>query len=317
MTADSPLVVISSRSFGTGDVDLLDQLAVAGCKVERISTDHDLASCRDALEGAVAWIAGVAPVTSAHLDAAPLLKVLARYGVGYDAVDLAAATSRGVVVTNTPGANTDAVAEHALGLTLAVLRGIVSGDRAVRGGCWAPHRGREISALTVGVVGAGRIGMAYAERVRALGASVLANDPYPPPDSWVEFTSLSDLLARCDVVSLHAPGGREVITAEALTAARPGLVLVNTARADLVDEAAVARALLSSRLHAFAADTLRGERAGLASPLLDAALTSRVVLTPHTAAQTIQAIDAMGSMATHDVLAVLAGQPPTHPVEET
>jgi D-3-phosphoglycerate dehydrogenase len=310
-----PLVVISSRSFGSGEIDVVARLTGAGCQVERIGSDHQLDACRATLSRARAWIAGVAPVTAAHFDTAPQLAVLARYGVGYDAVDVREATRRGIVVTNTPGANAGAVAEHALGLTLAALRGIAAGDRAVREGRWEGRRGREVSALTVGIVGAGRIGMGYADRMRALGATVLGHDPFVAQAPGVEIVSLPELLARSDVISLHAPGGREIITAAALISSRPGLVLVNTARADLVDEAAVARALRTGQLAAYAADTLLGEATSSTSPLLDRDLTDRVVITPHTAAQTVQAIDAMGSMATDDVLAVLAGAAPIHPVE--
>lgn len=297
-------------------MDLVARLCEAGCRVERISKTHELNACREVLADAQAWIAGVAPVTCAHLDAAPRLKILARYGVGYDSVDLTAAASRGVIVTNTPGANSEAVADHALALTLAALRGVVGGDRSVRSGHWVTQRGREISALTIGVVGAGRIGLAFADRVRALGARVLAHDPYSEPAVELELVRLTELMTRCDVISLHLPGGTPLITAPLLATARPALVLVNTARADLVDENAVAKALRAGGLAAFATDTLLDEGRGAISPVLDHDLADRVIVTPHTAAQTVQAIDAMGSMAVDDVLAVLTDSAPTHRVED-
>lgn len=311
------VIAVSSRSFGSGQADVVAQLTRADCRVERIPVDHDLARCAPVLAEADAWIAGVAAVTEAHLDTAPRLRVLARYGVGVDAVDLAAAAARDVVVTSTPGANEGAVAEHALGLTLAALRSVTAGDRAVRAGEWSRGRarGREISALTVGAVGAGRIGLGYLRRSSALGADVLAHDPFIGSLDGIELVSLTELVERCDVVSLHLPGGEEVVTEDLLAAAPPGLVLVNTARADLVDEDAVARSLRSGRLAAFAADTLRGEGGGCPGPLISAELADRVVVTPHTAAQTVQAIDAMSLMTTHDVLAVLDGRAPEHPVE--
>ena len=125
-------VVVTSRSFSSGRVDLVASLRAAGLEVVRAPATHDLDELRPVLRDAVAWIAGTAPVTSAHLRAAPALRIVARYGTGVDAVDLAAAADAGVVVTNTPGANSEAVAEHAIALLFALLRGVAAGDRRVR-----------------------------------------------------------------------------------------------------------------------------------------------------------------------------------------
>lgn len=200
-------LVVSTRSFGTGDIDLVGRLTEAGCRVVRIAHDHDLDTVADALADAEGWIAGVAPVTVDHFRAAPRLRILARYGVGTDAVDLVAAATSGVVVTNTPGANAGAVAEHALALTLAALRGVVAGDRAWRSGAWTAQRGREISALTVGVVGAGRIGQGYAARVRALGARVVAHDPFLTTAPDLPLVTLGELLSTSNVPEPACGGG--------------------------------------------------------------------------------------------------------------
>lgn len=311
-------VLVTSRSFSSGSRDLVGELEAVGATVVRGPADHDLLTLRSLLHGSIGWIAGTGPVTAAHLDAAPHLRVLARYGVGVDAVDLRAAAAHGVVVTNTPGANSDAVADHAVGLLLAGLRGIPAGDRRVRAGRWTVSRGRELGSLTVGVVGFGRIGRGVARRLQGFGARILAYDP-AVQDAQVlaagaEPATLAELPVRCDVVSLHAPGGRTLVDAEWLRDCRAGLVLVNTARADLVDELALAEALRGNRLGAYAADTLAAESAGEPSPLLAADLADRVVVTPHLGAQTVEAVDRMGSLAVADVLAVLAGSAPTHPV---
>jgi D-3-phosphoglycerate dehydrogenase len=270
------------------------------------------------LRSAVAWIAGTGPVTAAHLDAAPRLQVVARHGVGIEAVDVAAATDRGIVVTNTPGANSDAVADHAVALLLAAVRGIVPGDRDVRAGNWAVRRGRELGSLTVGLVGFGRIGRGVARRLGGFGTAIAAHDPYADEDELrsqgVQPLALEDMPARCDAVSLHAPGGACLIDDAWLRRARPGLVLVNTARADLVDEGAAAAALRSGLLAAYAADTLSTEASGGTSPLLDDDIADRVLLTPHIGAQTVEAVDRMSASAAADVLAVLSGTPPAHPV---
>ncbi|GAA4150748.1 NAD(P)-dependent oxidoreductase [Actinomadura keratinilytica] len=314
-------VLVTSRSFGRGRADCERRLAAAGLRVVRGSTAHDLDALRPVLADAAAWIAGTAPITDEHLAAAPGLRVVARYGVGVDNVDLRAAAARGVTVTNTPGANSPAVADLAVGALLAELVAVVAGDRDVRGGDWRTRRGRELGALTVGVAGYGRIGRGVARRVRGFGAEVLAYDPYAPPgaaDGVRPAASIAELAERCDAVSLHAPGGAVLADAAWLARLRPGAVLVNTARADLVDEAAVAEALRGGRLAAYAADTLAGEGrhdgppAG--SPLLAPDLADRVVVTPHIGAQTVEAVDRMGQGAADAVLDALAGRTPAHVV---
>ncbi|QAY73740.1 hydroxyacid dehydrogenase [Agromyces protaetiae] len=323
-------VLVTSRSFSSGAIDLERRLLEAGHRVVRGDTRHDLETLAPVLSEASAWIAGTAPVTAALIDAAPALRVIARYGVGFDAVDVAAAERRGIAVTNTPGANSESVADLALALLLASLRTVGAGDHAVRRGDWAAIRGREVSSLTVGVAGFGRIGRLFADRARALGASVVAFDPFLPDDATlpagVRRAHEVAELAVCDAVSLHAPGGRRIVDADWLANARD-LALVNTARADLVDEAALAEALRDGRVASYAGDTLDVETATVtssadvagcadvpASPLLAADLADRVLVTPHLGAQTVQAIDRMGEGAVDNVLAVLAGLGPVTPV---
>jgi D-3-phosphoglycerate dehydrogenase len=311
-------VLVTSRSFGSGQVPVEQRLSAAGLRVVRGSTVHELSELRPHLADAVGWIAGTAPVTANHLDAAPRLRVLARYGVGVDNVDLAAASARGVVVTNTPAANSDAVADLAVALLLAALRGLPAGDRAVRAGSWQVRRGRELGLLTLGVLGLGRIGQGVARRVRGFGTTVLGHDPFLDPARFTELgvrpVESGELARTCDAVTLHAPGGRLLVDRAWLAQAKPGLLLVNTARADLVDEQAVADALRSGRLAAYAADTLTTESGHDSSPLLAPDLADRVVLTPHLGAQTTEAVDRMGATAAGCVLDVLAGRTPEHPV---
>lgn len=308
----TPTVLVTARSFGTGTRDLAAELSADGIRVLRGPAHHrDLAPL---LARADAWIAGTGPVTDEHLAAAPHLRLVARYGVGVDAVDLAAAARRGVLVTNTPGANSGAVADHAVALLLSALRGIAAGDKRVRGGSWTVgERARELGALTVGIVGFGRIGRGVAARLLGFGGRVLATDPAVPAGVvaglGAEPVDAPTIPRECDVVSLHAPGDAPVVTAAWLAAARPGLVLVNTARASLVDESALAAALRAGRVAAYAADTLVAESGG-DSPLLADDLADRVTVTPHTAAQTIDAVDLMGLGAVTAVRAVLAGTDP-------
>ncbi|GAA1322579.1 NAD(P)-dependent oxidoreductase [Leucobacter albus] len=314
-------ILVTSRSFSGGDLDLIGRAHAAGHTVVRGPAHHALDELAPLLATAVGWIAGTGGVTDAHLAAAPQLRVIARYGVGTEAVDLAAAEARGVVVTNTPGANSDAVADHAVALMLASLRAIPDGDRRVRTGDWSTRRGRELGASTVGIIGFGRIGQGVARRLGGFGCRLLAADPFLPDrvvrELGAEPAGPDEVFAEADVITLHTPGGSRLVDAARIAAMRPGALLVNTARPELVDEAALAAALASGQLSGYAADTLTGDTAASGSPLLDAALADRVIVTPHLGAQTTQAVDNMGSMALAEVLAVLGGGAPTHRVTQT
>lgn len=314
-------VLVTSRSFGSGLMDTEKMLLDAGLTVVRRGSTHQLSELKDDLADVEAWIAGTGMITAAHLDLAPKLKVIARYGVGYDAVDLNAAAARGIIVTNTPGANSESVADLALALLLGGLRTTSQGDTAVRKGDWGVIRGREIKGSRIGIAGFGRIGRALAERIVALGGTVLAYDPFL--DSSAEVPSGCSVagsfaeLSACDAVSLHVPGGQCLIDQAWLDQAQ-NVVLINTARADLVDENAVAAALGSASLAAYGADTLDGEgRDSSASPLLDPMLRGRVTVTPHLGAQTVQAVDRMGAGAVQNTIQVLRGLDPLNPVFET
>jgi D-3-phosphoglycerate dehydrogenase len=285
--------------------------------VVRGPADHGLDALAPLLASADGWIAGTGPVTNAHLALAPRLQIVARYGVGVDAVDLPAAAGRGVVVTNTPGANSGAVADHAVALMLAALRGVASGDRRVRSGRWTVERSHELGGLTVGVIGFGRIGRGVAARLRGFGCRILASDPFltDADIAAAGATPVSPgvLTARADVITLHAPGDQRIVDAAWLSTVRAGLILVNTARAVLVDEDALAAALRDGRVAAYAADTLSSESAaggGPVGPLLGDDLVDRVTITPHSAAQTVEAVDRMGAGAAAAVRAFLLDREP-------
>ena len=315
------VILVTSRSFGDGDLDVHARAAEAGHTIVRGPAHHPLDDLAEVLPTVDAWIAGTGPVTTEHLDLAPRLVVIARYGVGVEAVDVAAATERGIVVSNTPGANAEAVADHTVGLALAALRSTVDGDRRVRSGDWTVRRGRELGRSTVGIVGFGRIGRGVARRLQGFGSDVLATDPFVPAEdvrrAGAEPATLDEIFAKADVITLHAPGGQVIVDEERIARLRRGAVIVNCARPDLVDEPALAAALADGRVGAYAADVLTGDTAGHDSPLLDAALADRVVITPHLAAQTTQAVDNMGAMALESALAVLAGEPAPYAVTST
>ena len=243
--------------------------------------------------------------------AAPRLRVVARYGVGTDSVDLDAARRHGVSVTNTPGANTVAVAELTLALMLALARDLPAAVAGMHGGGWQRRRGWELAGKTLGLIGLGRIGCAVAERARAFGMRVLGHDPYATAPEGVEQVELAALWARSDVISLHVgldPSTRHLIDRDALAQCRPNAVLVNTARGGLIDETALAEALRAGRLAGAAVDVFESEPPAQ-SPLL---AVPNVIATPHLGATTREAAQLMGVAAATDVVAVLTGGTPRH-----
>lgn len=280
-------VLVTARSFGSGEADPEQVLRRAGLRVVRGDPGHELAALEEPLATAEGWIAGTAPITTAHLDLAPCLRVIARYGVGLDSVDLAEAARRGIVVTNTPSANADAVADLAIGLILVLMRSVVAADAAFRRGDHKPVVGRELGASTVGIVGYGSIGRRVRRRLEGFGSVVVAHDPFVM-EADVPLLDLGTLVARSDVITLHAPAGTvPLVDTAVLGLVKRGAMLVNVAREALVDVAAVEEALRDGRLGGYATDVMASRsEALLAMP--------NVVATAHIASHTVDAIDRMG-----------------------
>ncbi|HEU4656907.1 MAG TPA: NAD(P)-dependent oxidoreductase, partial [Capillimicrobium sp.] len=235
-------VLVTPRSFARGDVALRDELTGAVGRVEwRQHGGLDGDVLRGLVAGVDGWIAGVEPIGREVIEAADRLKVIARYGVGVDNVDLEAAAERGVVVTNTPGANAGAVAELVIGLLFALARRIPYGDREVRAGRWPRLAGVALEGKTLGLLGFGAIGREVARRAVALGMTVRAHDPFPAIDAarelGVELAGQDEIVATSDVVSLHTPvlpETRGMVDAAFLARMKPGAMLVNAARGELV-----------------------------------------------------------------------------------
>jgi D-3-phosphoglycerate dehydrogenase / 2-oxoglutarate reductase len=258
-------------------------------------------------------ILGLDACDASVFAAAPRLRVVARFGVGTERVDLAAAARHGVTVTNTPGANTIAVAELTIALMLCLARDLPAHVAATREGGWRRTPGWELAGKTLGLVGLGQIGRAVAQRARAFDMHVLAHDPYAPAVPDVERVELTELWPRADVISLHLAlhaATRHLIDAAVLARCKPSAVLVNTARGGLVDEAALAAALRGGQLAGAAADAFDREPP-TGSPLLS---LPNFVPTPHLGAATVEATLHMGVAAATDVVAVLTGGEPRHAV---
>lgn len=249
------------------------------------------------------------------IDALPSLKVISNYAVGFDNIDLDAATRKGIPVCNTPGVLTTATADLTWALILAVSRKVVEADRFVRAGCfegWDPllFLGRELSGQTLGIVGMGRIGRAVSRRALGFDLHILytKRTPLGPEESIprAEHVALDDLLRRADIVSLHLPYSDQVhhlINDRALAAMKPQAILINTARGALVDEQALVQSLKRDEISGAGLDVYEYEPA-VHPGLVD---MDCVVLAPHMGSATEQARVRMGLMAAENALAALTG----------
>lgn len=313
----SARVLISAPGFGrTGD-DAVRLLQQAGCEV--IVNPNETTLTEEAMAGLAgdvdAIIAGTEPITARVLEGAPRLKIIARRGVGYDTVDLDAATRRGIPVTITGGALTDAVADHAIALLLAVARRIPFFDRLVKAGGWDRAPTVDVCGKTLGIVGFGAIGRAVARRAAGFGMRLLAHDAVPDPTAatahGVTLCDLDTLLASSDFVTLHVPltpQTRGMIGEAALRRMKPAAILINTSRGAVLDEEAVRRALLEGRLAGAGLDVFREE------PVRDLSLAGleQVVVTPHVASHTAETLGRIERSCAEAVLAVLSGERPDH-----
>ena len=249
-------------------------------------------------------------VTRELLDRAAKLRVVGRAGVGIDNVDMDAATHRGVLVMNTPGGNAVSVAEHTFALMLGLARGVPQSNAAIHAGRWEKSSsGMELRGKTLGLVGLGRVGSEVARRARALEMTVLAFDPYVTPaaarELEVELIPFEDLLKRSDVISLHtalSPATEKIINAAALAQMKKGARLINCARGELIDEAALAEALRSGHLAGAAVDTFAQEPPKN-SPLLG---LPNLIATPHIAGSTAEAQEEVGTLIAQQVRDYLA-----------
>lgn len=266
---------------------------------------------RAALANADAVLAGPEPYTPGLLADFPRLRAICRAGVGYDAVDLGAATARGIAIGFTPGTNHDAVAEHTFALLLAVAKRIVDGHDSVLKGTFERRVMQPLRGRTLGILGLGRIGRSVAARARAFAMRVLAFDPYcgSPAPEGVSSIGLDELLAQADYLTIHAPHSEQthhLIRGETLAKMKPSAVLINTSRGGLIDEDALADALASGRIGAVGLDVFENEPP-VGSPLLKA---PNVLFSPHVAGIDVDAVEQMAVMAAQTIVDLYHGNWP-------
>ena len=313
-------MLVTPTSYARDDERLRTELEAAVGSVVYNPSDRPLSSedLRELLPGCHGYIAGLDRVDRSVIEAADDLVVIARYGAGVDRIDLDAARERGIVVTNTPSANAVAVAELTIGLMLALARYIPTADAATKRGEWPRLRGVSLEGKTVGLLGLGAIGREVARRLQCFACTVVAHDPVVDSgvaqSLGVQLLPADEVVAQADFLSLHVPvlpSTRGMVDADFLSRMKPGAFLVNAARGELLDEAALADALAAGHLRGAALDAFSSEPPSADNPLF---AMPNVIATPHTGAHTDGATNAMGWGALNDCLAVLRGEPPDNRV---
>ncbi len=314
MAADRVLVTVTH--IQDREAPYLKRLESAGLEVVRArGKQGKLAEDEliEALPGCFAALAGSEPYTERVFASAPDLRVVARWGVGFDAIDLDAATRHRVAVCTAVGSNHEAVADYAFALMCALQRGLRHNTRMVMQGVWRTEFRPAIWRSTVGIVGLGRIGKAVARRCRGFDIRLLATEPAPDlafvREHGVELLPLEALLRAADVVTLHCPASpatRYMINRERLALMKPGAYLINTARGPIVDEVALYEALASGRIAGAGLDVFEQEPL-TSSPLF---ALDTVLLSPHQAGVDLISEVAMADRAIDAILAVRQGRAP-------
>jgi D-3-phosphoglycerate dehydrogenase len=313
-------VLVTPRSYGRYDPQLETELeSVVG---EVIYNPHGRSLTSDEVRGLLpgcdGYIAGLDVIDRAALQSADRLRVIARYGVGVDRVDLEAAREKGIVVTNTPGANSASVAELTIGLMLALARMIPLANQETKAGQSPRIQGVSLEGKVVGLIGLGAIGRRVASRLQGFECIVIATDPavdaVTAREVGAELRPTEEVIARSDFVSLHLPllpDTQGMVDASFLDQMKPGAFLINTSRGGLIDETALLAALQSGHLRGVALDAFAEEPPRADNPLF---ALPQVIATPHMGAHTDGATNGMGWGALRNCLAVLRGEEPANRV---
>lgn len=292
-------------------VKLLEQFAdeIVFNPYDHPLTEEEIIPLLDGVDG---YIAGLDYITGEVIKKAPdTLKVISRYGVGFERVDTKTAGEKGIIVTNTPGANSESVADMAIGLMIAVSRKITFLDSQVKAGKWPRTSGKEIFKKTMGILGLGAIGKAVALRAKGFSMDILAYDPYFDENFALEHDikkcTLEEVLSGSDFISLHLPvteSTLNIIDEDSINSMKDGVVIINTSRGGLINEQAAYNALKSGKITGLGLDAFEKEPPGI-SPLFE---FENVIATPHAGAHTAEAVDKMALMSVQNAIDVLSGK---------
>jgi D-3-phosphoglycerate dehydrogenase len=307
----------------------VEQEVFAGSGIELIATNGGLTTGKPLsdpelwpiVQEADALMTGLHVVSDEMMAGMPNLKIVTRVGTGFDAIDFEAAERRGIWVTNVPDYSIDEVSAHAIALTMALVRHLFQHRQTGEPGAWRYHADtpiRRLSNQVYGVVGLGRIGKASATKARGLGMKVIAYDPYIGPEDFAlvgaEPVDFETLLSTADIVPLHVPlttETRGMIDAKALALMKPTAFLVNTARGPVVDVPALVEAVRANQIAGAGIDVLPVEPCPIDDPVLH---EPRIIVTPHIAASSTEAVHDVRVRGAEEVLRVLQGAPPKYPV---
>ena len=312
--------VIVTEPIHRAGIELLERNGVEVLQLPPGSDEETLQA--EAPRAAALITRGSIKVTRGFMASAPLLKAVGVHGIGCDHVDLEAAKKLGKIVLNTPFALTESVAEMAIALLFSLSRRVVSADKAVRAGEWhrkySDLRGIEVKGKTIGIIGLGKIGAATARRLNSFGVNLIYNSRTRKPDLeeeiGIEYASLEGLLERSDIISLslpYTPETHHLIDAKRIAAMKDGVYIVNTARGRVIDQVALVEALETGKVAAAGLDVFEDEPLDPGSSL---ASMDNVVLTPHLAASSEEAMGRMAVQVAEGVLKVLNGENPDYPV---
>ena len=317
MTPNQPWkVLLTARASFDAGTKAHELFRAAGCSVT-VSEPFgplDVPALTKALHGYDAVLASSDAYNASFFASPDIadLKIVSRWGVGLDCVDLAAATQAGVVICNTPGLLDEAVADYAWALLFAVARRVDAGQDLLRSGEWSVAWGHDVHGKTLGIIGCGRIGKAMARRAVGFGMRVLGHDPHviKTGSEGIEFVDLDRLLAESDFVSLHSaltPDNRGLIGAAQLALMKPTSYLINTARGALIDEGALIAALHRGAIAGAALDAFAAEPLPTDSPLRHC---PRLLITPHQAFNSVETGEKVSLMAAEAIVSCLSGRRP-------
>lgn len=304
-------VVITTPTFAKFSDEPIEILSSANCEIITVSGAPD-PELKKIIRDADAIIVGLEKITAEIINTAQKLKIIAKHGVGVDNIDINAAKACRVIITNCPGANADAVADHTLGLMIAVSRQTVTADSQVRAGNWPKLFGIELTKKTFGVIGIGAVGKSFILRLSGFDPVILGYDMFIDNDFCsshdINVTNIDDIVAKSDFISIHVPLTHDtygLISRSRLQAMKSTAILINTARGGIVDEKALVEALQNGWIAGAALDVFEEEPLPIESPLRNA---PNLVLTPHIGGYTREALTRTSIMAAKSVVDVLSNK---------
>lgn len=315
------LIVTTSPGFGKTD-PVKSLIEKNNWELIRcIDTTKEDGGVSEHIEKADYLVVGLIPVTTKTLSHAKNLKAVLKNGVGVDNIDMNACTGANIPVTNTPGANADAVAELAVGMMFCLARNIPQSNASILSGKWERQIGTQLLGKTLGIVGFGNIGRTLALKAIGLGMKVVANDPYPNTQfakkNNIEIIELEALLAQSDYISLHLFSGEDkaaLINSKTLSLVKPTACLLNLARGEIVDLDAVHTALSNDKLAGAAIDAYTCEPPNIAHPIFS---HPRAIFMPHSGADTKEAVENVGLMVVEDIQSFISNEQPSRTLNKT